>query len=227
MPWNGASTQQYFDRLSGQWASKYSSKGSMLPRIEEFVGALAGRVSSPADVLDFGCGTGEISTACSSAGYRVCGVDQSSGMVERARRQEPGGVSFDTIASDEPLRLPYGEACFDAVIASSVLEYVSDPARCFLELRRVSRPGTWLFFSVPNATHWSRKVERGLKPLAGLLHPVLNQRGRNWMEYLALSVQRHPLSVWQRLLHESRWSCESVRGHETALWLLEARAIRL
>jgi ubiquinone/menaquinone biosynthesis C-methylase UbiE len=218
-------TQFYFDHLSTQWPAKYSAQGSMRPRIERFVNALARRVSSPAEVLDFGCGTGDISVACSAAGYRVCGVDQSSGMVERARLREPGRMEFETIASDEPLRIPYGESRFDAVIASSVLEYVSDPARCFDELRRVSRPGAWLLCTVPNVTHRFRKFERAVQPFARVCQPLVNRRGKTWLEYLALSMQRHPLPVWQALLRDSGWCCESVEGRESGLWLIEARAI--
>lgn len=221
---SGARTQAYFDRLSETWSFRYSTKGSFQSRTQRFVHALGEHLTPPAKVLDFGCGSGDISRACLSAGYRVHGADRSPGMVEKARS---AGIdaSFDVISADNPLTLPYGEGQFDAVIASSVLEYVDDPRQCLAELRRVCRRDGWLLCTVPNTRHTLRVTEAWVKPVRRWLRPLVSLRAKDWLDYLALSVQRHPLSVWESLLQQAGWSCESVGGHQSTLWILHGRAL--
>jgi SAM-dependent methyltransferase len=46
-------------------------------------------------------------------------------------------------------RLPFRDACFDAVLSIAVLEHVDDPFQCASELVRVLKPGGILFSAVP------------------------------------------------------------------------------
>jgi SAM-dependent methyltransferase len=226
MPEQAPDTMSYFDRLSGRWEEKYSPAGSMQPRIERFLAVLKQRVPPPAAVLDFGCGAGDIAMGCAASGYRVWGLDQSRGMVERARARDfDRRIQLDVPLQLHPLQTSYEDACFDAILASSVLEYLEEPACCLRELRRVGRPGAWLLATVPNIGHRTRKVENVLKPLGSFVRPVAGARGRDWFDYLALSRQRHSYAEWSGLFLECGWKCESVQGREEPLLLLAARAI--
>jgi ubiquinone/menaquinone biosynthesis C-methylase UbiE len=219
---NGMRTQVHFDHLSKGWPNSYMDSSLVRSRQARFVRAIAEQLSPPAKVLDFGCGTGEIAIACAEAGFTVSGVDRSHQMIETARKRWSEKIHFEPIAAD-PVSIPYPESAFDAVIASSVLEYVDDPKQCFLELRRVCRHGGWLLFTVPNVRHWRRIIERCKKPVGQLLRPVLGERAQRSVNYLTLSSQRHSLPVWQSLLTQSGWRYEGVGGCDTPLWLIRAR----
>ena len=94
------------------------------------------------DVLDAGCGRGEVLLACAERGARVVGVDYSPIAVE---------ISAETLAGhrDAEVRLgdltsiPTPDARFDAIVTGDVIEHL-DPNQvvpALAELRRVLRPG--------------------------------------------------------------------------------------
>jgi SAM-dependent methyltransferase len=216
-------TRAYFDCLSANWLAKYSARGSMRSRIELFLNAITSKVPVGAAILDFGCGTGNVSAACSSAGYRVSGVDQSVGMIDVARQLDAGGqVRFEIVSSIEPLQIPLPSGSFDAIIASSVFEYLGDLPQALGEVCRVSRTGGWLFFTVPNINHPLRIFEKVVGPIMGEALTLFGKRG-DWRQYLGCSIQRHPLAVWRNLLLAAGWSLESAQDHRRPLWLIVAR----
>jgi SAM-dependent methyltransferase len=57
------------------------------------------------------------------------------------------GTSPDVLADLH--ELPLGDATFDFVLCTEVLEHVSDPARVLAELRRILRPGGRLLLTTP------------------------------------------------------------------------------
>src|SRR5437879_4662959 len=119
----GQATQKYFERLAASWGAKYAPGGGMLPRVQQFLDVLLETCPVPADVLDFGCGTGEIALACAQSGYRVSGIDMSPRMIEAAQTLDPHHlVGFTVLSNPEPLQLPFAPASFDAIVASSVFE---------------------------------------------------------------------------------------------------------
>jgi arsenite methyltransferase len=91
-------------------------------------------------VLDVGSGPGflaaEMAAEVGSDG-RVVGVDPSESMLGVARRR--GGEAEFVRAG--ALELPFGEAEFDAVVSTQVLEYVPEVAAALAEARRVLAPG--------------------------------------------------------------------------------------
>ena len=95
------------------------------------VGARAGE-----RVLDLAAGTATSSTAFTTHGARVVGVDFSLGMLRAARPHS--GV--DLVAGDA-LHLPFADASFDCVTASFGLRNVADLDSALAELRRVTRAG--------------------------------------------------------------------------------------
>jgi SAM-dependent methyltransferase len=92
-------------------------------------------------VLDVGCGPGfltaELEEAVGASG-RVCGVDLSETMLALARKR--CGDRVELIAGDVT-RLPFGDAEFDAAVATQVYEYVAVVETALAELHRVLRPG--------------------------------------------------------------------------------------
>lgn len=116
----------------------------VLQRYLDRFGALLGR-AAPRRVLDAGCGEGYVQRGLFARGHRAewTGVDMSPGAVEFARRLEPSAQW--EVADLRAMR--FGDASFDLVLCSQVLEHIPDPARVRDELARVS--ARWLLLSVP------------------------------------------------------------------------------
>lgn len=97
-------------------------------------------------VLDVGCGPGllsiELARAVGSGGL-VRGVDASPEMIEAAT-QRCAGMPHAAFEVADAQKLPFGDAEFDVLVCTQVLEYVPDVERALAEFRRVMRPGARL-----------------------------------------------------------------------------------
>jgi ubiquinone/menaquinone biosynthesis C-methylase UbiE len=98
------------------------------------------------DILDAGCGTGEVTWRLGRLfpRARLLGVDLLDSHLDRARRRSaPLGarVRFEH-RSIFDLGLP--DASFDLVVCRHVLQSIPHPERALAELKRVTRPGGWL-----------------------------------------------------------------------------------
>ncbi|WP_223794029.1 malonyl-ACP O-methyltransferase BioC [Marinobacter sp. F4216] len=96
--------------------------------------------------LDVGCGTGWFTRALAGMASvgRVTGVDLSAGMVERARNNVTGDVSW-LVADAEHLPLP--DDSVDLIFSNLMIQWCSDPVPVLLECRRLLRPGGRLMLS--------------------------------------------------------------------------------
>lgn len=88
-----------------------------------------------ARALDVATGTGLVARDLARRGAIVVGIDQSEGMLRRARAR---GVR---VSGGQAERLPFAEASFDALTFTYLLRYVDDPPAVLAELARVLRPG--------------------------------------------------------------------------------------
>ena len=222
---NATEVAEYFDRLAGSWDRRFTASGSMRNRLARFQSAVSSRLAAGAKVLDFGCGTGDITVACASAGFRVVGVDRSSQMIERARANHSSGqIRFEALSEGPGAgRLPFGENEYAGVLASSVLEYISDLSSCFAEMHRVTAPGAWMFATVPNVFHPIRIAEWLALKLAPVLEPVLPARLRAHFLYIRLSLNRFGVNRWVALLQSRQWECVEVSGYLQPLLMIVSR----
>jgi 2-polyprenyl-3-methyl-5-hydroxy-6-metoxy-1,4-benzoquinol methylase len=203
---HAAGRSTVFDRLAGTWSRvHYGPQGGMVPRIARFADALASLVPASADILDYGCGTGDIAAALAARGYRVEARDLSPAMIEQARVLYAGsGVRFAAIGAIET---GADDQRFDAVVCSSVLEYVLDLPRTIESLANVLKPGGYLLATVPNIDHPVRRREpmnRALMRIALFrslvrLTPLGPSFDLQW-----LSRNRMPVSAWMDLFHTTR-----------------------
>ena len=128
---------------------------------EEALLAAAGDVEGR-DVLELGCGEGDLSLKLLARGARLTGLDLSPGMAAvaaaRAERFVPGATARFLAAPAE--RTGLGDASFDVAIGKFVLHHL-DLAPAAAELARLLRPaGTGLFMEtsgVNPALAWSRR----------------------------------------------------------------------
>ena len=88
-------------------------------------------------VLDLAAGTGASSLPFAAAGAAPISCDFSPGMLAVGRRRHPDL----TFVAGDALRLPFGDAAFDAATISFGLRNVADVAQALAELARVTRPG--------------------------------------------------------------------------------------
>jgi SAM-dependent methyltransferase len=109
--------------------------------LEYLASCSAGR---PASVLDVGCGSSRIIQDLPDA----IGLDILFPKL-RFLRGRHGRLVQGTVFA-----LPFGDASFDAVICSEVLEHVSDESRVLEELTRVVRPGGMLILGTPDYGRW-------------------------------------------------------------------------
>jgi SAM-dependent methyltransferase len=91
---------------------------------------------APEDVLEVGCGRGELAARIASElGARVVALDVSERMVELAR-----DAGVDATIGDVQ-ELPFEDSSFDCAVAAWMLYHVPDVDRGLAELARVLRPG--------------------------------------------------------------------------------------
>ena len=99
-------------------------------------------------LLDLGCGGGRHAREGMRRGARVVAVDrEAADCKDTAGALHGCGVGW--VVNGDGLALPFGDACFDRVIAAEVLEHVPDDRSAMAELARVLRPGGRLAVTVP------------------------------------------------------------------------------
>src|SRR5690348_5265845 len=101
-------------------------------------------VDSSSRILEMGCSGGLLMQEFRNQGLtQVTGIDISSDAIALCR-----SAGLDAQVMDaQQLELP--DASFDLVIASDVLEHLTDEARAFQEWKRVLKPGGLLIVFVP------------------------------------------------------------------------------
>ena len=158
-------------------------------------------------ILDCGCGLGFYLMALArSVGCRPHGLDHDRSALQFARGLSDG-PRFELYLGDA-CRLPYGDAIFDKVVLSEVLEHLVDDLGAVREAWRVLRPGGTLVVTVPyrhypflyDPINWtcervaSRAIRRG--PLSGA-----------WMGHHRL----YDVAGIQRLTEEAGFAIEECR----------------
>lgn len=102
-------------------------------------------------VLDVGCGAGFdmiVASRFVSATGKVCGIDMTPEMAERARANlQRGGVTSAEVQVSGAESVPYPGASFDVVISNGVINLSPLKEEVFREIYRVLRPGGRLQFA--------------------------------------------------------------------------------
>jgi SAM-dependent methyltransferase len=122
--------------------------------------------------LDAGCGDGRYLAALEAdLPERVAGADIAERILETARARVPRAELRQANLES----LPFGDAAFDLVLSSQVIEHVLDAPAAAAELARVLCPGGRLVISTDNADN---RVTRVLNAPRNALVGLLGLRGR-------------------------------------------------
>ena len=121
------------------------------PATEVYAGHVQSRLNTGSRLLDLGCGRGGLVEQLDHPSERVIGVDpdwNSLGEHRLAAARPPmprvAGLSKE---------LPFSQGCFDVVIASWVLEHLSNPVDDLREIKRLLKPLGSFIFITPNRQH--------------------------------------------------------------------------
>jgi len=174
-----------------------SRLGALAERLEsravfDLLGGISGR-----RVLDVGCGDGSYAARAAAQGAFAAGVDLSAPMLKAASLR--GGVTCGSSCwvQGSAEALPFPSAAFDAVLAVTLLCFVTSPERAVREMARVLRPGGVLVLGeLGRYSLWalSRRVR-------GRLGSKLWRSARFWSE-----------RSLRRLAEEAGLRCEASRG---------------
>ena len=138
--------------VAGNVYDKYGSRNPVARRLMDgFLGAMRELYDARPDetVVEIGCGEGELLSRLGAwrPARRHFGFDVSREILEQARRH-PG----ITVALQSAEALALADRSADVVIASEVLEHLTDPEAALREIARVARRRVIL--SVPREPHW-------------------------------------------------------------------------
>jgi SAM-dependent methyltransferase len=130
-----------FDR-----AADFYDASRALPRDVQrrLTGMLATELAPRRRCLEIGVGTGRIALPLLAEGVRLVGLDIAPKMLHRLVANAGGYQPFPLCRADVTA-LPFGQARFDAVLASHVLHLIADWRRVVDEAVRVLRPGGAFF----------------------------------------------------------------------------------
>ncbi|MCK2041704.1 methyltransferase domain-containing protein [Chromohalobacter sp. TMW 2.2308] len=124
-----------FSRAAPHYARRATAQHAMGKRLLE-------RLPDHArDVLDLGCGPGDLTAALAThydAACTVSGLDLAPGMLAEARRRHPGAIRW---LCGDAADLPLPSASLDLVVSNLAIQWCPDLDAVLAEIRRVSRPG--------------------------------------------------------------------------------------
>ena len=116
-------------------------------------------------ILDWGCGLGQMTYLLRNRGFSVASYD-----VDPAGQRFLARLGQALIVAADPVKLPFADGAFDAVLSSGVLEHVADPDGSLAEVRRVTKKdGCFFIFRLPNRHSYieflSDRLGRGDHPV--------------------------------------------------------------
>jgi 2-polyprenyl-3-methyl-5-hydroxy-6-metoxy-1,4-benzoquinol methylase len=154
---------RFWDHESQGWGQKYGKETSYFYRCRTFHEFFMDTGLERASILDYGCGSGDITFPMLRSGHSVTGVDIALQMVGKAaERAEQFGLTARASyhhLNDAVLSRISSEK-FDVVVCSSVLEYVEDDRSLLRLFHDILRAGGFLLVSVPDRKSLYCKLDK-------------------------------------------------------------------
>ena len=144
-----------FDAKASAWQNYNTSVAGRLRHQIVLHHLLHNLGAAPLDVLDVGCGTGEMADDLASYGHNLTLLDFSPGMLNIAK-QRCADHAVRLVCADATQAVDQlGPKTFDAVLCHSLLEFAPDPVQLVDVLVQMVRPGGLLSLLIGNRYHAS------------------------------------------------------------------------
>lgn len=188
--------RELFQRKAHRWSDKYRT--ALRHRLDLFCDELATIRPRPEQVLDYGCGSGIYLCRLASEGHQMTGIDFSPAMIQQCRHNLQEACQTAQLFCGRLEQFSCQPATFDAIICSSVVEYLQEPEPVLKRLAGLLKQEGVILMTVPNRHSWRKirqRVVRGLLPLARPLERIA--KVRDYAEFLRLSTTYSPERVAQ------------------------------
>lgn len=113
------------------------------PLYSEICSRIRPHLSRDMNVLELACGTGQLSVPLSPYVRLWEATDFSPNMIAEAKKRVTSSRLHFSV--QDAAVLPYAPETFDAVVIANALHILQDPDKVMAEIRRVLKPGGWLF----------------------------------------------------------------------------------
>lgn len=189
-------------RRFGTYLEEAAQEGCEVPVLSypETAPLVLSHVPSAAFVLDAGCGPNpavSIGLAARNAASTVVSLDIAEGSVRLARHiASSRGLEVLPVVADVE-RLPFREACFDAIVCDDTIEHLPDPEEGVRELARVLTDGGTAVAVTPNRIRLDVLAARG--------RDLLRRRRRPREHYFAAAshLREYTPQEFRSLLREA------------------------
>ncbi len=143
-----------YDHVSPEYWEKFGGYPNEIHK--KYLKKFLGRMTPGSILLSAACGAGRYDGILLEAGHRVVGIDQSVGMLERARERFPE-VSYKVMRLQE---MDFQEV-FDGVVCIDAMEHVcpEDWPIILGRFREALKSSGLLYFSMASRDHWLEEVE--------------------------------------------------------------------
>lgn len=111
-------------------------------------------VEAEPDVLDIGCGTGELARQFHQLNCAVTGIDLSDVAIKKAKEASPTGIDFKVLDVEEDSLKDLGE--YDIVSMKLVFAFIKDKGEVISKIKNLLKPGGVLVVINPVITDYSR-----------------------------------------------------------------------
>jgi ubiquinone/menaquinone biosynthesis C-methylase UbiE len=156
------------ERVWGAWGKRLAERRSddmhirAAPQMREYHSIVA-RISrdSPNNLLDWGCGYGQVTRLLLDAGLDTTAFDYRENLTTDGFQPLERYPEVSAYLSSDPVSLPFDDHSFAAVLSCGVLEHVHDPDASLEEIRRVLRPGaTFYVYKLPNRFSYLERIAK-------------------------------------------------------------------
>jgi ubiquinone/menaquinone biosynthesis C-methylase UbiE len=145
-----------------RWSETYDGNGRMFDYLRKAQMSLLGLadIKENLNILDIGCGTGwALGQAAKIVGNKgsFYGVDLSSGMIEKARKNFSDHANFHfLIANSESI--PLDDNFFDIIICTNSFHHYLHPDKAMKEIYRLLKPCGKIYILDPTADNLAIKI---------------------------------------------------------------------
>jgi len=108
-------------------------------------------LSTPASILDFGCGSGEFVGACQELGYLAHGFEPGESYANYAAKEIGLNVKLGELQTVE-----YNDK-FDLITSFHVFEHLIDPVSALMKAKSWLKPNGYIFLETPNMKNAFKK----------------------------------------------------------------------